>query len=350
MKITVHGVDISSFLLTDSFLLDRYGANRSSFSFALAVFSDSGKSSPVIEAGMEVKLYGDEETVVWGGVVDRLSVFKRSGRLREFRVSCYGYEQILYRLAIEPFYAKAANVGRAAQVLFTRYLLPEGLKASAGNFSMSGTITEYASGKWKMLFRVFDELADLYGHCWWVDQQKNFFFRDSMPATETGNRLRPDGQSTFSYCDLVFRKKIGSYRNCQVASDRGMVFGVAENAAEIAKMEPYLGTGKYYGIMESSHIESAAQAAGMAENLLQKAEGMPESVQFCSDDYCPALFEILRVQGAEYGYPNLTRFFISRVQSRFSEGKWTHRILAERMTAGIIHPARIKELHFYEEN
>ena len=189
MKITVHGVDISSFLLTDSFLLDRYGANRSSFSFALAVFSDSGKSSPVIEAGMEVKLYGDEETVVWGGVVDRLSVFKRSGRLREFRVSCYGYEQILYRLAIEPFYAKAANVGRAAQVLFTRYLLPEGLKASAGNFSMSGTITEYASGKWKMLFRVFDELADLYGHCWWVDQQKNFFFRDSMPATETGRAV-----------------------------------------------------------------------------------------------------------------------------------------------------------------
>lgn len=350
MKITVHGVDISAFVLSENLLLDRYGANRSSLLFSLAVFSDSGETLPVIAAGMEVQLYRGENEVCWGGIVESVVIFKRSGRLQEIRVSCHGYEQILSRLAIEPFYAKSANVGRAAQVLFTKYLLPEGLKAPGENFSMSGTITEYASGKWKMLFRVFDELADLYGHCWWVDKQKNFFFRDVMPVTETGNRLLTEGKSTVSYTDLVFRRKTGSYRNCQVASDRGMVFGVAENAAEIAKMKQYGGTGKYYGIMESSHIESAAQAAGMAESLLQKADGMPEIVEFCSEDYCPVLFEILRVQGAEYGYPRLTRFFIARVQSRLSDGKWKHRILAERMTASTIRPSRIKELHFYEEN
>lgn len=249
-----------------------------------------------------------------------------------------GYEQVLSRLAMPPFYAEAANVGRAAEVLFERYLAAEGLVASAGNFDRTGTISSYSGGKWKTLKRVFDELASLYGYSWWIDRNKNFYFRSSVPVTQTANRLLLDGISPVKYFDFVLRKQIGQYRNCQVVSDGGTVFGTAENSGETEKMRRLFGSGKYYGLSESDKTESAAQAEAMAASILQGFGGTPEMIEFSSDSYSPELFEMLSVKGVGYGYSEETAFVVTRVKSALSGGKFVHRITAEKMDSDKLCP------------
>lgn len=340
MQIIINGINATQTVLADSLVLDRYGANRSLFSFSMESVVGFSSTAPSVEVGMEVKLYGDDENLLWAGIVESCSSVQRDIRMRGVNVVCRGYEQVVSRLAIAPLYVKAANVGVAAQVLFERHLVGEGFSASSENFDMTGMITEYSSGKWKRLSRVYDELASLYGHRWWVDKQKRFFFRASTPVIETQNQLLLDATSPIPYREFILRKTQGIYRNCQVASDRGTVFGIAEKTAEITRMKNYFGSGKYYGIMESSQIESAEQAQLMAGSILAGVGGPKETVEFSSDQYFPELFEVLRIRGGQYGYAALTKFVVLRVRSVMSGGKLIHRVTAGKMDTDTFRPQR----------
>ena len=95
MDIKINGVSFTSKVNRDSLKIREYGAYRSDVSF---IVEFDGVFSGGIKAGMEVKITeasGSSETLIWGGVIEKVTANIVSSDFYTVGVFAKGYETLV---------------------------------------------------------------------------------------------------------------------------------------------------------------------------------------------------------------------------------------------------------------
>ena len=334
MKLTFGGYDHTEHLEQGSLILRHYGALRSSMKATL-LLSASIPHLPAV--GEEIQITENDE-VLWGGILvesewecydqDRARVALRG----------QGYEQILQRYCFPAISTGEMTPSATAQYLFETYLHPQdGL--------CLGEIDEGITTKNAYTFypakaaSVFDFLAGENGYRWWVDREKKFHMKRTLPRAALTLSVDLTEQDENRISDLqtfVFRDSTAGYRNMQYAYNKsGNVDGIARADTEILTMQSRYGSGEYGAATYSSVIYSEQDAQRIAAQVLSESPGTGE-VEFTTDDGRFSVGQVIGVCAPICGIRELTNYSVTEIRAVYFYDRFRYTVTARKTDAGAL--------------
>ena len=340
MKIKINEVDITSMVLENSLELNFYGAYRSEMSFSMEILDyNTNTLLPEILAGMQVRLYDDSDSLLWGGILENCMFIHRSKALTGVNLVCRGYEQILSHIALPPTTLNADNIGQVARNFCQNYLAQEGILYSSSNFDFLGDSVNFQTEKYKRFSSVFDDICYSYSYRWWIDRNRYFHFKTLSEVNITNYYIDLDDEDTGAkLLNFSLVKKIGDYRNRQIVTGKDGIYSIAENTEEIDNMSERFGSGVYCSVMENNRVLTANQASELAGGILSCYDREVAVITFTTTDNGIKMFDRIHLRGSKYDIGTFSNYVVTSITSKRVNGKFLHKITAKCSDAIAVRP------------
>lgn len=173
LSLTIGGVARTSLWVVGSLrLTSRLGA-RNLASFAMV--DTSGTYRPTV--GAEV-IIADGATRYFGGFIngfnETLTIDGNTSSL-SYEVDCVSYDALADRRLVAASYENPAQtLSTIVSDVVTNFLNSDGLTTTNVD---TGPVIDRLKFNYEPASKVFDELANLTGYAWWVDNSKNLYFK-----------------------------------------------------------------------------------------------------------------------------------------------------------------------------
>lgn len=174
--LTINAVSRTSFFIRQSLSIKDELNARNLCSFDL--IDPAGSYRPSI--GQAVTITQDA-TTIFGGTIDRLEEYQPEGTSAlAYSVECVDYNQLADRFMVVKEYT-SQTAGAIIADIVTDHLAAEGVTST--NVDAGPTIDNIVFN-YDTAAQAFDKLAELSGYSWWIDYNKNLYFksRDSIAA------------------------------------------------------------------------------------------------------------------------------------------------------------------------
>ena len=273
--------DKISLLKAKTLKINRQRDHRNSMSFTLVT-----DNNYIPDVGLDVTFLYDID-VKFGGKINSIKITRISpdGTL-EIDVECVSFTFIPQRRSVTDYFTNqtAADI---ISTYVTNILYQEGI--SAGYIEEDNDIiAEYDVEGAKSIKEIFDDLAEIKGYVWWIDDTKVLHFREDIGLTNCYYAIEENG--TFKdFNNIEVTRSIENYHNKVFVvggvADTGDRIVVAEqDNSEIASVQAIEGGSGVYGtIEENSAIETEAKATTLAQKLLSKYKVKPTEISFDTD-------------------------------------------------------------------
>lgn len=283
MDIKINGVSFTSKVNRDSLKIREYGAYRSDVSF---IVEFDGVFSGGIKAGMEVKITetsGSSETLIWGGVIEKVTANIVSSDFYTVGVFAKGYETLVSRrveVAIDTTFSGAAAAFRYVHANHLRY---EGItldstikdKVYPLELNIGGAIS---------LTELLDIICSYYGYVWWIDKNKRFHAAETIAVTESDIQINLNMTNSLGIIDATFAESLEEYRNVQYISlNANTQYAFVENEDAIEAMKAYIGSGEFSKVGRKSRIIDHDHGKGLAAKMLANFNEPPMFIRFTED-------------------------------------------------------------------
>lgn len=334
MKLTLGGYDHTAQLEQGSLILRHYGALRSSVR-ATVHLSDPNDHIPAV--GEEI-LITEDDVLIWGGILTETESECFDAERACLRLRGQGYEQILQRYCFPAVNTDEMTPSATARYLFETYLNPQdGLSL--------GEIDEGIATKNAYTFypakaaSVFDFLAGENGYRWWVDREKKFHMKRTLPRTALTLSVDLTEQDENRISDLqtfLCRNATAGYRNVQYAYNKsGNVDGSARTDAGVLTMMSRYGSGEYGAATYSSVIYSEDNARQIAAQVLSESPGTGE-VEFTTDDERFSVGQVIGVCAPICGIKELTNYSVTEIRAVYFYDRFRFTVTARETDAGAL--------------
>lgn len=332
MILTIGGIDHTAALQEGSLVIRHYGSLRSSFSAALS-FRQNHNGMPAV--GEEILIQQDG-SVVWGGILVELEAECHSTETATVVLRGQGYEQILQRYCLPGIELASMTPTAAAKHIFNNYLdAQDGLTLGTVESGLAQQ-NEYEFYPAKAS-SVFDYLAGENGFHWWVDKNKTFHMKASLPYAEKTIAVDLTGKQTPRLLDLqtfAYRASTAGYKNVQYAFNKtSHLDGYYRNEEGIAQMKQRYGSGEYGASTASSIIQSEDNAASVARQTLIGSPGTGE-IEFTTDRDVFILGQIIGVTAPICGINTEQNFCITEIRSVYFYDRFRYTITAAETYSG----------------
>lgn len=228
-----------------------------------------------------------------------------------------GYSSIAARRTVTAWYA-GKTCGYIVGKMITDYLADEGI--TAGTVNAGVTLSSYVKGA-TSIKEILDELADLSGYKWYIDDNKALQFLQEDTITAAAHDIVEGGVFT-DFRDVQVEENLEMYRNKQfilggVLGDGSTLVYSKQIAAEItARQAIEGGSGVYGNVFQDTNILTDADAEVAADNLLKKYGTVPITLTFNSDTNDWVAGTKLLVNLPTFGISTNTYFLIEEVTVR----------------------------------
>jgi hypothetical protein len=150
-----------------------------------------------------------------------------------------------------------------------------------GYFRPGAAISTYTA-KYKTIAEVLDDMANVSGYAWYIDNSRNLFF-DFHSAGESAPFELVQGGSFRDFHELSWSGSLDNYANKVFVVGANNIVAIRENTAEIAQRATEAdgqGTGVYGSVIEDSNITSLAVANNVGDQHLLKTAVSPGQLSF----------------------------------------------------------------------
>ena len=288
--ITVGGTTINTttntmpYLLARSLRVSLRADRRNSCAFTVvttaAVFVPRVGQNVVIQDGVET---------IFGGVikscpVECIGAVLGSNTPVYIDVMSDGYSSIPSRRTITAYYTNV-SCGYIVTDYITKFLSEESI--AAGTVSAGVTLATYRKGAMS-LNESLDELANISGHKWYIDDAKQLQFKQEDAIVAAAHDI-VEGSAFTDFRDIRVEENLALYRNKQVIrggtlEDGSILVYSKQLDAEIAARQALEGgSGVYGNVFDDTNILTEANAEVAADNLLKRYGKVPISLIFNSD-------------------------------------------------------------------
>lgn len=178
--------------------------NRASFQLV----DTTGAYRPTV--GSEV-IIADGATRYFGGFVDSFSetlTIDGNQTALSYEVECVSYDAIADRRLVAATYENVSQtLSTIVSDVVTNYLTSDGLTTTNVD---TGPVISKLKFNYQPASKVFDELANITGYAWWVDESKNLYFK---PRSTT---VAPFSISSTNARKVQVNRTTETYRNKQL--------------------------------------------------------------------------------------------------------------------------------------
>ena len=321
--ITIGGTTINTasdtmpYVLSKTINLNPRADNRNSCSFTIVTTA----ATFLPRVGQDV-IVTEGATRRFGGIVkncptERIGAGTGTSTPLYIDVMSDGYSDIPSRRTITAeYYAETA--GNIVTDYIDNFLVDEGV--TAGTISAGMTLAAYRRGAMSMK-ESLDELADLSGFKWYIDDNKAFQFKQEDTVTAAAYSIIEGGAFT-DFRDVKVEEDLTLYRNKQVIKggvleDGSVYIYSAQDDTEItARIAIEGGSGVYGNVYEDSNILNDTDAAVVANNLLKRYGKVPIHLSFNTDTNEFLAGTKLTVNLPTFGISTNTSFLIEDVVIR----------------------------------
>lgn len=288
IQILINGVDLATLPNTKvkigSFNLSLRADNRHKCSLTLITTA----ASFIPRAGQDLQVFIDAE-LVFGGIIKTIPK-NRPGAgtgvdtIIFVDITSDGFHSIPARRTVTLF-RKNVTAGDIVRETIDKFLSQEGI--TEGTILAGASIDVYDQ-RVKSLKEVFDELADMSGFKWFIDNAKALQFKQEDPVVVAAHDIIEGGIFT-DFRDVNVEENSDNYRNKQfvvgaVQDDGRSLFFFKELTDEIlARQGIEGGTGVYGNVLQDTNINNLVDAETAADNLLKRHGKMPIELSFNSD-------------------------------------------------------------------
>ncbi len=244
-----------------------------------ATFSFEHNTVYDINLGQDVKIYIDD-ILYFGGVIREIDYGFKKNDFKKFvgTIHTYDYKTILSRRTTTT-HVTSEKAGNVVKRLIQLYLYEEGI--SEGTIEDGLYIEEY-DAVCKNCYEIVDELAELSGYVWYVDEDKKLHFVAELPNYAAPFDIKP---SVIDIRDLKFRRSLENYRNKQfikggiaeenypeqgIVAGQTLVYYKQLNSEIATRQQIEGGSGIYGSVVEDEKIVTIADADKLASDLLKR--------------------------------------------------------------------------------
>lgn len=323
IQILINGVDLATLPKTNvkigSFNLSLRADNRHKCSLTLITTA----ASFIPRTGQDLQVFIDT-ALVFGGIIKTIPK-NRPGAgtgvdtIIFVDITSDGYQAIPSRRTVTLF-RKNVTAGDIVRETVVKFLSQEGI--TEGTILAGASIDVYDQ-RVKSLKEVFDELADMSGFKWFIDNNKALQFKQEDPVVVAAHDIIEGGIFT-DFRDVNIEENSDNYRNKQfvvgaVQDDGRSLFFFKELTDEVlARQGIEGGTGVYGNVLQDTNINNLVDAEAAADNLLKRHGKMPIELSFNSDAIDWIAGTKLKVNLPTFDLSTDTFFLIENVNIRES--------------------------------
>ena len=323
MNVKILDIDRSEFKKGASLSVSRQAEHKRNCNLSLY----SKASSYVPSVGQDLKVYDDDNNLVFGGCIKSLNIqeFEKGNSDDSYLLLDLfsdGYNHITNRRTVTCAYSSAY----AGDIV--RDLLNKGLNNANNNEGLSttgnienGALFTYFQKNVSSIKDVYDDLAKASGFQWYIDDSKTLYFEQETTTPDAAHSLLSTG--TFKdFFDMRIGYDLSEYRNKQfviggVDEDGLTIVAVSESTSQIAARLAVEGgscytSGVYGNVIKDVNIKTAAQALTVAQNSI-KQNGLPGEISFRSYTLDWEPMTKLRVKLPKYGISTDAYYLIEDV-------------------------------------
>lgn len=203
LSITINGVNRTQDIDRSSFKIRQVLTRRQS-SCSFNITQHAGRTY-VPTIGHEIIVL-DGATRIFGGVIVSLESQPNAYGVIEHQIDCQDYSRILGRKLVPDVYQNM-TVDAIIADLKTNYF-PSGFTITQVDCT---TTINYISFNYKPLDKCIQELSELVGYDWYVDYNKDVYFKS--PTSSSASFDVQDDDGSYVYNSLVIRKDNSQVRN-----------------------------------------------------------------------------------------------------------------------------------------
>lgn len=301
----------------DSVNIRYYGPMRSDCSFVL----EFNKQNPyALNAGMEVRILNDDDTLLWCGIAERITYKYRSGNFISVLVFCRGYEAVVSHKVITSYSGTYRNAKAALQYIYSAVLQPEGIISGNDSFpSIDLPVTVDYPGA-VSAEEALDFISNYYGVVWWIDKDKVFRCCEGFKVKTTPFSVNLGGTFDWGISEISVAESVENYRNVQYIALKDNQYSVATDTEGMSAMRNFFGTGDYSRITKNSRVEDLNYGNGLAKKILNNYGGVPKYIRFVSENGDFSLFDRISVYGGFVGESS-ENYVLTSVNVSFKYGK-----------------------------
>ena len=283
LVISINSIDRTSLLLAQTFSVILRADNRHECSFTLK--TTAAGFIPRVGQNLQITLDG---SLLFGGIIKtapqhRPGVGIGTDTIIFVDVTSNGYHSIPQRRTVSAWYRNIL-AGDIVKDFRDKYLSEEGI--TAGTISNGATLVAY-NARVKSLKEVLDELADISGFKWYIDNSKALQFKQEDAIVAAAHDIVEGGVFT-DFRDVSVEENLETYRNKQViigaVQEDGspLLFAKQLDAEITARQAVEGGSGVYGDIFIDGSITTGADAEIIADNMLKKDGTVPLELIFDS--------------------------------------------------------------------
>ncbi len=272
MIVKINNIDITSYIITDTFELNKTDNFNKELKFNIDVINDN------IQAGQEV-IVEDGLNRLYGGIVGQIEKNIISPTKLSLSISTTNYESILARRTVNSAYTNK-TAGFIVKSFLASSLAQEGITEGLVD---DGILIPSISWTIRNIRDILDEIAEMSGFVWWIDDFKKLYFTASKTYTDCA--FKYDVNGAVNNLDNVeypkFTEDLTQYANTvyligKLIDGKTTVNVSAVNTDEILRMQSvHGGSGVYGKVVNLQNLSNTVDAEKAAQKILQDSSVRP---------------------------------------------------------------------------
>lgn len=273
LSITINGVELSQYLSRRTLRIERRSDFRNSATLELYM------DNPIeILAGQEIIITIDGVRR-FGGLINSANRKLVNWTHYTYTISATSYHQIPVRRSAIDFTVTNVTAGSVVTSIGS-FLAPDGIIATPSNIDPGILLTTYEIPA-TQLRQILDDISEASGFLWWIDDNKNLYFKESPAVTAAPYDVDLTADpSVHMVHGFSVAENLSQYRNSQAVIGKDGVKGVSTNDAEVARMALRYGTGFYSSVLRNDNITTAVDATLTADKILKSYDSPASAVSF----------------------------------------------------------------------
>ena len=283
-QVLINGIDKTSLVLRNTLKISRQRDCKNSCGFTI-----KSTASYIPRNGESLEIYADE-VLKFGGVITNNDVEEINQTDIEIAIESTGFHHIPKRRTISSTF-DTTHAGNVVTAMVDVYLSAEGI--TKGTISAGAEVDEYDI-VCKDVLSVLDEMADMSGFVWWIDDYMQLYFMEEPPLVNSSHSLIQNGafknfrrvklsQSLEDYANKIWVRSSNIEDEVYDPDADGVVV-VEDTSSQTAQANIEGGTGVYGLIIDDANIKTSTDARNLGLKLLNKHKIQPKVLSFESTE------------------------------------------------------------------
>lgn len=316
LSITINGAELSQYLSRRTLRIERRSDFRNSATLELYM------DNPIeILAGQEIIITIDGVRR-FGGLINSANRKLVNWTHYTYTISATSYHQIPVRRSAIDFTVTNVTAGSVVASIGS-FLSPDGIISTPSNIDPGILLTTYEIPA-TQLRQILDDIAEASGFLWWVDDNKNLYFKESPAVTAAPYDVDLTADpSVHMVHGFSVAENLSQYRNSQAVIGKDGVKGVSTNDAEVARMALRYGTGFYSSVLRNDNITTAVDATLTADKILKSYDSPASAVSFVTSRAGYDVNMSVNIKAPLFGIPAAQAYVIDSIVITDSSSKVT---------------------------